>query len=44
MRISESPLRNITFAVAFVLAMIGIARLSTGAAATEPPAAENRRG
>src|ERR1700721_2062736 len=41
MRIPELSLRNITFAVAFILAVIGIARLSAGAATTEPlPAAD----
>jgi hypothetical protein len=36
MRISEFPLRNTTFAVAFILAVIGVALSSTGAAPTEP--------
>src|SRR5580693_5453368 len=41
MRISELPVRSITFAVAFILAVIGIAISSTGAARiTAPPAGD----
>jgi hypothetical protein len=42
MRISEFPLRNTTFAVAFILAVIGIALSSTGAAPTEPPSPDDQ--
>jgi len=42
MRISELPFRNITFAVAFILAVIGIALSSTGAAQTAALAADDQ--
>ena len=42
MRISEFPIRNMAFAVAFILAVIGIARSSTGAAPTEPASPDDQ--
>lgn len=42
MRISESPLRNNHFSVAFILAVIGIALSSTGAARTAAAPADDQ--
>ncbi len=42
MRIPELSLRNITFAVAFILAVIGIALSSTGAARTAAAPADDQ--